>query len=272
MKNSSDSGVAEKSRDETGRVESYGPPEDVDMELTEHIAELRKRLTRIIIALVAGLVVLFNFSDTLIRELWNYLFRTNVPMVAFSPTEWIMARLAVSFVLSFCILYPYIVYELYLFAKPGLYEHERRFLKLFLPFSYVLFLTGAALALFVVLPRIYELFVRGYLGARPFLSVKRTLYSAFKVILAFGLAFQIPVLAAIAARLGLIDAKWLKEKRLIVYVVVFLLATNVTLDFTGFSQLVVLAVVVVMYEISIQIAKVMERERRSESWENRNGY
>ncbi len=244
---------------------SYGPPDDVDMELTEHIAELRKRLTRIVVALVAGMVVIFNFSDTLIRELWDYLFHSHVAMVAFSPTEWIMARLAVSLVLSFTILYPYIVYELYLFAKPGLYEHERRFVKLFLPFSYVLFLTGATLALFVVLPRIYDLFVRGYLGARPFLSVKKTLYSCFKVILAFGLAFQIPVLAAIAARLGLINAKWLKEKRLIVYVAVFLLATNVTLDFTGFSQLVVLAVVVVMYEISIQVAKLMEKERKSVS-------
>ncbi len=244
---------------------SSGPPEDVDMELTEHIAELRKRLTRIVVALVAGLIVVFNFSDKIIRELWNYLFHTHIAMVAFSPTEWIMARLAVSLVISFTVLYPYIMYELYLFAKPGLYEHERRFVKIFLPFSYVLFLTGAALAIFVVLPRMYSLFVRGYLGARPFLSVKRTLYSTFKVALAFGLAFQIPVLVAIAARLGIVNSKWLKDKRLIVYIAVFLLATNVTLDFTGISQLIVLSVVVVMYEVSILIAKLMEKESRESS-------
>ncbi len=244
---------------------SSGPPEDVDMELTEHIAELRKRLTRIVVALVAGLVVVFNFSDKIIRELWNYLFHTHIAMVAFSPTEWIMARLAVSLAISFTVLYPYIMYELYLFAKPGLYEHERRFVKIFLPFSYVLFLTGAALAIFVVLPRMYSLFVRGYLGARPFLSVKRTLYSTFKVALAFGLAFQIPVLVAIAARLGIVNSKWLKDKRLIVYIAVFLLATNVTLDFTGISQLIVLSVVVVMYEVSILIAKLMEKESRESS-------
>ncbi len=245
-------------------MNKYGPPEDVDMELTEHIAELRKRLTRIVVALVAGLIVIFNFSDKIIKSLWDYLFNTHIAMVAFSPTEWIMARLAVSLVISFTILYPYIMYELYLFAKPGLYEHERKFLKIFLPFSYILFLTGAALALFVVLPRIYDLFIRGYLGAKPFLSVKRTLYSAFKVIIAFGLAFQIPVISAIATRLGLINAKWLKEKRLIVYIAVFLLATNVTLDFTGISQLIVLFIVVIMYEFSIQIAKLMEKERKCE--------
>ena len=244
-----------------GEQEKFGPPEDVDMEITEHIAELRKRLMRVVFALVAGLIAVFNFSDKIIYALWNYMFHSRIAMVAFSPTEWIMARLAVSLMVAFAVLYPYIAYELYLFARPGLYDHERRFLKLFIPFSYILFLTGAALALLVVLPRVYSLFVRGYLGARPFLSVKRTLYSTFKVVLAFGLAFQIPALSAIAARLGLVNAKWLKEKRLIVYLAVFLLATNVTLDFTGFSQLIVLAVVVVMYEISIQIAKIMEKER-----------
>jgi len=222
--------------------ESFGPPDDVDMELTEHIAELRKRLMRVVFALVAGLVAVFNFSDKIIYALWSYLFHSRIAMVAFSPTEWIMARLAVSLVVAFAVLYPYIAYELYLFVKPGLYAHERRFLKIFIPFSYILFLTGAALS-------------------KPFLSVKRTLYSTFKVVLAFGLAFQIPVLSAIAARLGLVNAKWLKEKRLIVYLAIFLLATNVTLDFTGFSQLVVLAVVVVMYEVSILVAKLMEKER-----------
>lgn len=243
----------------------FGPPDDVDMELTEHIAELRSRLVRIVIALVAGLVVVFNFSDKLIGMLWKHLFHTDIAMVAFSPTEWIMARLAISLAVAFVVLYPYIIYEIYLFAKPGLYEHERKFLRIFLPFSYVLFLVGVSLALFIILPRVYGLFVRGYLGAKPFLSVKKTLYGVFKVALVFGLAFQIPALSAVAARLGLVNAKWLKEKRIIVYIAVFLLATNVTLDFTGISQLIVLAVVIFMYEVSIHVAKLMEKERMIEN-------
>ncbi|WP_232215839.1 twin-arginine translocase subunit TatC [Archaeoglobus veneficus] len=239
------------------------PPEDREMELREHLAELKSRTTRVLIVIVAGMAIVFQFSSELIKRFWMDVFREELDMVVYTPTEWIMARLAFSFVLTFFVAYPYIVYELYLFAKPGLYEHERKFVKTFLPFSYLLFLLGTALAYFVVIPKLYGLATSSYLGAEPFLSVKKTLYGAFKIFLAFGLAFQIPVLAVIAVRIGLIDSKWLKEKRLIIYIAVFILATNVTLDITGLSQIVILGLVVVMYELSIAIAGLMEGKREN---------
>ena len=237
------------------------PPEDREMELREHLAELKTRTTRLLIVTIIGIATIFQYSGTLIKDFWMNIFGEKLDMVVYTPTEWIMARLVFSFVLTFFIAYPYIVYELYLFAKPGLYENERDFVKTFLPFSYILFLLGTALAYFVVIPRLYSLGTVEYLGAQPFLSVKKTLYGAFKIFLAFGLAFQIPVLAVIATKIGLIDTGWLRGKRLIVYIAVFILATNVTLDITGLSQLVILALVVVMYELSILIASLMEKRR-----------
>jgi len=231
------------------------------MELREHLAELKTRTTRLLIVTIIGIATIFQYSGTLIKDFWMNIFGEKLDMVVYTPTEWIMARLVFSFVLTFFIAYPYIVYELYLFAKPGLYENERDFVKTFLPFSYILFLLGTALAYFVVIPRLYSLGTVEYLGAQPFLSVKKTLYGAFKIFLAFGLAFQIPVLAVIATKIGLIDTGWLRGKRLIVYIAVFILATNVTLDITGLSQLVILALVVVMYELSILIASLMEKRR-----------
>ncbi|HDD35885.1 MAG TPA: twin-arginine translocase subunit TatC, partial [Archaeoglobus veneficus] len=85
------------------------------------------------------------------------------------------------------------------------------------------------------------------------------LYGAFKIFMAFGLALQIPVVAVIAVKLGMISSKWLKDKRIVVYIAVFLLATNITMDITGLSQIIVLALVVVMYELSIIISKFMEK-------------
>ena len=241
-------------------MHSTHPPEDREMELREHLAELKTRTTKLLIVMLVGIGIVFQYSDELIKKFWVDVFREKLDMVVYTPTEWIMARLVFSFVVTFFVVYPYIVYELYLFAKPGLYEHERKFVKTFLPFSYILFLLGTALAYFVVIPKLYSLATVEYLGAHPFLSVKKTLYGAFKIFLAFGLAFQIPVLAVIAVRLRLITSRWLKEKRLIIYIAVFILATNVTLDITGLSQLVVLALVVIMYEVSILIAGLMEKE------------
>ncbi len=236
------------------------PPEDRELPLEEHLAELRRRVIRISIVMIAGIGITFRFAGELIRDFWRELLPSELNIYVFTPTEWFMVQLTFSFVLTLVLAYPYIVYELYQFAKPGLYEHERRFVKTFLPFSYVLFLVGVGLAYFVVIPRLFTIATMFNLGAEPLFSAKRTIYLAFKILLAFGLAFQIPVLAVIAVRIGLITSKWLRDKRIWIYIIVFVFASNVTLDISGISQIVILALVVVMYELSIVLARLMERK------------
>ncbi|RLI79024.1 twin-arginine translocase subunit TatC [Archaeoglobales archaeon] len=241
------------------------PPEDREMELREHLSELRKRTLRILVVIIAGMVVVFPFSSNLIKGFWEGLFMKKLDMIIYTPTEWIVTQLVFSFILVIFVTYPFLVYEFYQFAKPGLFEHERKFVKTFLPFSYLLFLLGTGLAYFIVIPKLYSWAVVPYFGAEPHLSVKRTLYGAFKIFFAFGLTFQIPVVALISVRLGLIDSEWLKGKRLIVYIAIFILATNITFDISGISQIVILALVAVMYELSIFLAKLMEKPKSSKS-------
>ena len=235
------------------------PPEDREMPLEEHLAELRKRVLRVFVVFVVGIAVVFRFAGDMIRSFWNYVL-PNTDVYVVTPTEWFMVQLVFSFSFVLVVVYPYLVYELYQFAKPGLYEHERRFVKTFLPFSYALFLVGTALGYFVIVPRVFEISMLLTMGAEPFLTAKKTLYSALRIILAFGLSFQIPVFCVIAVRIGLISSKWLKDKRWIVYLVVFILATNLTLDFSGISQMIVLALVVVMYELSVLLTSLMEKD------------
>ncbi|ADB57221.1 twin-arginine translocase subunit TatC [Archaeoglobus profundus] len=238
------------------------PPEDREMPLQEHLAELRKRLLRVFVVFVIGIAIVFRFSGQMIKDFWSYVLPdTQINVV--TPTEWFMVQLTFSFSVVLIVVYPYLVYELYQFARPGLYEHERRFVKIFLPFSYILFLVGVSLGFFIVVPRVFSISMLFNMGADPFLTAKKTLYSALKIILAFGLSFQIPVLAVIAVRIGLIDSKWLKSKRWIVYLAVFILATNLTLDISGISQIIVLTLVVIMYEFSIVLARIMEKNIKS---------
>ncbi|AKG91814.1 Twin arginine targeting {Tat} protein translocase TatC [Geoglobus ahangari] len=233
------------------------PPEDRDMELREHIAELRDRVIKGFAPFFLVLGLIFLKSDQVITYIWNDLF-PGKEMVVYSPTEYMITRILASAFLSFFVTYPWIIYQIYLFMKPGLYPHERRFLKIFLPFSYLVFVLGVAFSYFVILPKLYSTTVVEYFGAEPYLSVRKSLQNSVKLALSVGLAFQIPVVAAIAAKLGLITSKWLRDKRLIIYIAVFILATNVSLDITGITQIIVLSAVVVMYEISILIAKLFE--------------
>lgn len=257
QENPGSSGTSETS----GTSGTREPPEDREMELREHIAELRYRLIRAMTVLSLLSAVIFFKSSELISLFWEGLFREPMDIVTFTPTEWMAARIYFSIASAFFIAYPHIVYELYLFAKPGLYEHERKFVKTFIPFSYLLFLLGTALAYFIVIPKLYSFAVQEYLGAEPMLSVKKTLGNAVRIFISFGLVFQIPVVAAIASRLGMIDPNWLKGKRLLVYAGVFILATNLTMDITGLSQLIVLILVVAMYELSIVISSVTYRKK-----------
>ncbi len=246
------------------------PPEDKEMELREHLSELRKRTLRVLAVIIAGMVVVFPFSSKLIKEFWEGLFVRELDMVIYTPTEWIVTQLLFSLILVIFATYPFLVYELYQFAKPGLFEHERKFVKTFLPFSYLLFLLGTGIAYFIVIPKLYSWAVVPYFGAEPELSVKRTLYGAFKIFFAFGLTFQIPVLALISVKLGLIDSDWLKGKRIIVYIAIFILATNITFDISGISQIVILILVAVMYELSILLARLMEKSKTKVSDQSGN--
>ncbi len=236
---------------------SVKPPEDRDMELREHIAELRDRSIKAVIPYLIVLGVFFYKSDFLITLLWNDLFH-NKKMVVYFPPEYLISKILLSAFLAFIVTYPWIIYQLYLFMKPGLYEHERKFLRLVFPFSYVSFVVGSLLSYLLILPTLYSTFVVEYFGAEPYLSVKESLLNSIKLTLSIGLAFQIPTATLVAVKLRLASSKWLKEKRLLVYIAVFILATNITFDITGLSQVIILTAVVIMYELSILIAKVFE--------------
>jgi len=236
------------------------PSTDREMELKEHIAELKTRLSRVLVTFVICMAVIFPFSGKVIKVVWNYVFYgKKLEIIVYSPTEWIIVQLVFSFAISFLILYPYLVYELYKFASPGLYDHEKKFVKTLIPFSYALFLLGVFFSYSVIIPKIYSLATVNYFGAEPYLSAKKTLYNIIKIALSFGLVFQIPAFISVAVKLRILTSKWLKDKRLIIYIAVLILATNITLDITGLSQLLILALVVVMYEFSIIIAKIMEK-------------
>ncbi len=234
------------------------PPEDREMPLEEHLAELRSRAIRVSAVLISGTIALFKFSGRFIRVLWGDVLPKN-PIYVFTPTEWFMIQLTVAFLLTLTIAYPYIAYEVYQFAKPGLYEHERKLLKTFIPLSYILFLSGMAFAYFLIVPEIFSFASNFSMGAQPYLSLKKTFYSALKITVGFGLGLQIPLLMAMATVFGVADSKRFKDIRLPIYLLVFLLATNVTSDISGISQLLILLLFVSMYEIGILISKVVER-------------
>ncbi|WP_456469139.1 twin-arginine translocase subunit TatC [Archaeoglobus sp.] len=232
------------------------PPEDKELEITEHIAELRKRVLRICIAMISSISVMFYISYSPLLNFW-YTLVGNRPLYVFSPIEWVVIRLTFSTLLSLVILYPYIIYELYLFAKPGLYEHERKFLRAILLPSYLIFIFGFFFAYEFAIPFLYKLALTN--SAEPYLSAERTITNAFKLLFTFGIFFQIPLAMVLADRFKIVDYKTFKSFRIPVYIIILLLVTNLTMDFTGLTQFASLALFVAMYELGLLMLRIFQK-------------
>jgi len=230
------------------------PPEDRELEITEHIAELRKRVLRISIVLISLISVMFYVSYSLLLNFW-YSLVGDKQLYVFTPIEWVVIRLTFSALLSLVILYPYIIYELYLFAKPGLYEHERKFLRSILIPSYLIFILGLLFAYEFAVPFLYKIALSN--SIEPYLSAERTITNAFKLLLTFGIFFQIPLAMVLADRFKIVDYDTFRSFRIPVYIIILLLVTNLTMDFTGLTQFASLALFVVMYELGLLMLKIV---------------
>ncbi|WP_202320300.1 twin-arginine translocase subunit TatC [Archaeoglobus neptunius] len=234
------------------------PPDDKELELTEHIEELRKRLLRICLAFIISISVVFYISYNFMMSFWETLVGKN-PIYVFSPLEWVVIRLTFSAILSLVFLYPYIMYELYLFAKPGLYEHERKFLKTILIPSYFIFLFGLIFAYRFVVPFLYGIALTG--SMEPYLSAGRTISNAIKLLLSFGIFFQIPLVMVLAEHFNIVSYKTFRDLRIPIYIVVLLFITNLSMDFTGLTQMAILVLFVVMYETGLAFLRIIQKKR-----------
>ena len=178
-------------------------------------------------------------------------------MAAYSPLEWIFARLKLSLVFALAISIPQFFYQLYRFAGKGLYPHERRFFLKVIPASFLLFVFGTAVGYFIILPVMFK-YILYYSGdmATAQLSVQNT-FSAITTILAgFGIVFQLPLLVIFAVKMGLIEYQTLKKQRMLVYSMIMAVSLFLSPDPTFIAQILVALLLGVLFEFSLLIIRL----------------
>ena len=255
--------------------------------LIEHLAELRTRLIRSLMAFILGMVIcftvwnpIFNFlTDPICRELGER--GQDCGLILIKLQEGFFVAIRISLLGGFVLAFPYIGFQMWRFVAPGLYRTEKSAFLPFLIASPFMFFLGAAFAFYIVIPLAFDFFL-GFqqIGTEGQVaedgtetladagitfqgSVAEYLSLTIKFILAFGLCFQLPVLLTLMGKAGLVTARGLADMRKYAVVAILVLAALVTPP-DVITQIILFVAVYGLYEVSIQLVKRVERKRTEE--------
>ena len=244
-----------------------GPPDDEELPLTQHIEEMVSRLLVVlaVIAVVSGIV--FPFAEDIITFLWFSFLPGNgsaCPTTAsgaacprvYHPLGLILARLKVASLAGFVIGLPVLVYESYLFMRPGLYPRERRYYLASVPTSLVLAGVGIFFAYFLVLPAIFTYFLYySESAAEIALSLSETFDLMVIMLGLFAVIFQIPLFIMLAIMMGVTTRRWLVDRRLYFWAGFAGIAFLFNPDPTGMAPFVVTATMIGLFEGTLLLLK-----------------
>lgn len=230
--------------------------DDMRMTLIEHLDELRSRIIKIAVVFILVAVVAWFFRvevfNALLEPAGGELQRLSVTSVA----EQVISDLKLALYVAFVMTVPVLLYQIWAFVAPAVGEMGRIQTYTIIALASSLFLAGIAFAYFVVLP-IGISFLLGWDQSRYELIITPTNYLAFvtRFLLAFGIVFELPAATYVGAKLGLVNAPVLKKYRRHAILVNALLAAALTPTPDPFSMLLMMGPMVLMYELSIIIAR-----------------
>lgn len=244
-------------------------PVEAEQPLLTHLIEMRDRLIRAVIAVLVIFVVLFVFSN----ELFEFIARPYLEslvgskMISTGPIDPFFTPMKLALVLAIFVAMPVILYQLWAFVAPGLYQHEKKIVMPLLASSIVLFYVGMAFAYFVVMPLLFKFMGSIALpGVETQPDISRYLDIVLKLFFAFGVAFEVPIATIIMIYTGMTTPESLAEKRPYIIVGIFVIGMLLTPP-DIFSQTLLAVPMWLLFEMGLIASRYflrLKREREEE--------
>jgi sec-independent protein translocase protein TatC len=237
--------------------------DDEKLPFTAHLEELRRRLIICSAAIGVGFVISYVFSKKLFEILMQPLLAAMPPeekLVYTGLPEAFFTYLKVAFLAGILLAVPVIMYQIWMFIAPGLYDREKRWVLPIVFLSSLFFVGGALFGYFVVFPFGFKFFM-GFASdyVRPLPSMKEYLGFSAKLLFAFGIVFELPLFITFLARLGIVDVPLLRTNRKYAILLFFIFAAILTPP-DVITQIMMAAPLILLYEVSILGAKVFGKK------------
>ena len=251
--------------------------DDKDTGFVSHLTELRKRLIHSFIFLIIFFIICYFFAEYLygfLVEPYAQAVRedgTNRRLIFTALQETFLTYLKVSFFTAFFVTCPFILMQIWKFIAPGLYKHEKTAILPYLVLTPVLFLLGGMLVYYLIMPLAIKFFlsfettgISTNLPIQLEAKVNEYLSLVMKLIFAFGISFQLPVILSLLARVGIVNSNFLKERRKYFIVIIFAAAAVLTPP-DPITQIGLAVPLLILYELSIFSVKIIENKQLRDS-------
>lgn len=233
-------------------------PNDQDQPIIEHLDELRGRLFKTALVFVVTMFIGFFVAEPIIKYIqFESEEAKNLTLNAFKVSDPLSVYLTVTFIVALLLTSPVLLYQLWAFITPGLYESERKATLKYIPYAFVLFLVGILFAYYVLFPFVMD-FMMGLaenLEIQQTIGINEYFTFLFKLVIPFGLIFQLPVVTLFLSRIGVLNPIYMVKFRKYSYFGLFVIAVLLSPP-DVVSYIIISIPLFMLYEISLMIARI----------------
>lgn len=240
--------------------------EESKMPFLEHLSELRMRILWSLLAVVILFVPAYYFST----EIFDFLMRpiiANLPegssLIFTRPAEGFTTYLKVSVFVALIAAVPFMLYQIWKFVAPALYQHEKMIIIPFILFGTIFFLLGAAFCYYVAAPKAFNFLLNEYSSqyVKAFPSIKEALSFLMGLMIGFGIVFEFPLVIFVLARIGIVNSGWLRQKRKYAILLSAVAAAILTPTTDAISMMFMFIPIIIFYELGILVAWMFGKKR-----------